>query len=224
MNQQSYNILGITVPRALTTVSTTFFSSIFLLSWSTYKESTKKVVELAEAEELNENPMKVIRQREESMSSTINNIGKKGILFVAIIAVVIIFASDLSVYAAQGILIVLPFVLGAIGTLLAISFLKSRKEPPLGDMVFDHVIPCPNCGENTPLGGSHCESCGKKILTGKQFKQGVACRACRRIISSDSKHCRYCGAENKERERKPTGQPDDEKRSDASEDKDSTEK
>ncbi|MHA1342695.1 MAG: hypothetical protein ACTSQG_01805, partial [Promethearchaeota archaeon] len=87
VNQLSYNIAGIVVPKALTTVTTTFFSSILLLTASTFKEVSNKVEELKQAESLNENPLIIIKRREKAISSVISNVGKKGILFVTIIGV-----------------------------------------------------------------------------------------------------------------------------------------
>lgn len=194
LNQTSYNFGPITIPRALTTLSTTFFSSIFLLTWSTFKEISKRVKELKEAESFNENPLNIIERREDAISSTINNVGKKGILFVVIIAVTIIFASDLSVYAPQGVSMLLPFVIGAIGVLLVISFLKRDDTISNKKVVLDNIINCSHCGKETPLGGNFCEHCGEKLLAGKRFSDGVGCPSCSWINTSGSSHCRYCGA------------------------------
>lgn len=194
LNQTSYNFGPLTVPRALTTLSTTFFSSIFLLTWSTFKELSKKADELKDAESLNENPLRIIERREEAISSTISNVGKKGILFVVIIAVTIIFASDLSVYAPQGVSILLPFVIGAIGVLLVISFLKREDKVLDKKVVLDNIINCSHCGKETPLGGNFCEHCGEKLLAGKRFSDGIECPSCAWINTSGSSHCRYCGA------------------------------
>ncbi|MHA1273843.1 MAG: hypothetical protein ACTSQS_10455 [Promethearchaeota archaeon] len=62
ISQSSYNIGGLILPRALVTVTTTFFSSIFLLTWSTFKEVSNRVDELQKAEAANENPLLIMER------------------------------------------------------------------------------------------------------------------------------------------------------------------
>ncbi|MGQ4874123.1 MAG: double zinc ribbon domain-containing protein [Promethearchaeia archaeon] len=198
--QQSYNIGGIIVPRALTTVTTTFFSSIFLLTWSTFKEVGNRADELKKAEELNENPLYIMQRREQAISKVIGNVGKKGILFITIIGVVIIFASDLNVYANQAIMIVIPFAIGAILTLMIGAYIgkKQKEELETEAIVMDHLIICPHCKNETALGGNYCEVCGQKLLTRDRITEGIVCPKCHNISPLKSNHCRYCGTKLKE--------------------------
>ncbi|MHA1280925.1 MAG: double zinc ribbon domain-containing protein [Promethearchaeota archaeon] len=198
--QQSYNIGGIIVPRALTTVTTTFFSSIFLLTWSTFKEVGNRADELKKAEELNENPLYIMQRREQAISKVIGNVGKKGILFITIIGVVIIFASDLNVYANQAIMIVIPFAIGAILTLMIGAYIgkKQKEEFETEAIIMDHLIICPHCKNETALGGNYCEVCGQKLLTRDRITEGIVCPKCHNISPLKSNHCRYCGTKLKE--------------------------
>jgi len=195
--QNSIDFLGFSLPRALMTVTTTFFSSIFLLTWSTFKQVSKKDKELRKAISLNENPLNIIERKEEAIYSVISNVGKKGIVFIALITVVIIFSSDLSVYANQGLLILIPFVIGGIGILMLNTLIKRRKESPIKSdaVVLDHIISCPHCEKDTPLGGNYCEHCGEKLLKGQRFSEGIRCIQCKRPNTVGAFHCRYCGAE-----------------------------
>jgi hypothetical protein len=193
VNQQSYNISGITIPRAMTTVLTTFFSSIFLLTWSTSKEVSKKTKELLEAEEENENPLNIMEKREKAISTIIGNVGKKGIIFIAIIGVTIIFASDLSIYATQGILFIIPFVIGAFITLIVANFLQKKQITETKRVVLDNLTICPYCKEKTSLGGTYCEYCGEKLVHGKRYNDGITCRNCNKVNAVGMKHCKYCG-------------------------------
>ncbi|MHA1150583.1 MAG: zinc ribbon domain-containing protein [Promethearchaeota archaeon] len=195
--QNSINLLGIALPRALMTVTTTFFSSIFLLTWSTFKSVAKRADELRESEALNENPLTIFERKEDAISSVIGNVGKKGIIFIAIIAVVIIFSSDLNVYANQGLMIIIPFVIGAIATLMLISLIKKKKDLPSRSdaIVLDHIIICPHCQQETPLGGNYCEACGGQLLKGQRFSEGLRCTNCQKPNTAGAHHCRHCGAE-----------------------------
>lgn len=208
VNQLSYQLGGLVIPKALTTVSTTFFSSIFLLTWSTFSEVKKKKQELKESENLNENPLVLLRKRDEVISTITGNVGKKGIIFVALIGVTIIFASDLSVYANQGILVILPFAIGAIISLGIIMFLQRKKKKPIDNIdaiVLDNLIKCPSCSKETALGGNFCEKCGAELLTKKRFSQGIICDKCQTVNNQDSEHCRYCGIKLKfNKSQKPT--------------------
>ncbi|MHA1730700.1 MAG: zinc ribbon domain-containing protein [Promethearchaeota archaeon] len=201
VNQQSYDLAGFQVPKALTTVATTFITSILLLTWTTSKNVASQAEELKQAEVRNENPLAILERREAAISKILGSVGKKGIIFVAIIGVTIVFASDLSVYADQGILIIVPFAIGALVTL----FLVSRLVRPQGQeekVVLDHVITCPNCHEQTALGGTFCEHCGARLVGGTRFEKGVHCKKCGAVNAASSKFCRYCskpierGAEN----------------------------
>jgi len=193
VNQQSYNISGIIVPRALTTVLTTFFSSIFLLTWSTSKEVSNKADELIEAVEENENPLNIMEKREKAITSIIGNVGKKGVIFIAIIGVTIIFASDLTIYATQGILFIIPFVIGAFITLIIANFLQKKQITDVKKIVLDNLTICPYCKEKTSLGGTYCEHCGKKLVHGKRFNDGITCQNCNKLNAIGTKHCKYCG-------------------------------
>jgi len=195
--QNSIDFLGFSLPRALMTVTTTFFSSIFLLTWSTFKQVSKKDKELREAMSLNENPLNIIERKEEAIYSVISNVGKKGIIFIALITIVIIFSSDLNVYANQGLLILIPFVIGGMAILMLKTLIKRRKESPIKReaVVLDHLISCPHCKKDTPLGGNYCEHCGEKLLKGQRFSEGIRCIQCKRPNTIGAFHCRYCGAE-----------------------------
>ena len=195
--QNSIDFLGFSLPRALMTVTTTFFSSIFLLTWSTFKQVSKKDKELREAMLLNENPLNIIERKEEAIYSVISNVGKKGIIFIALITIVIIFSSDLNVYANQGLLILIPFVIGGMAILMLKTLIKRRKESPIKReaIVLDHLISCPHCKKDTPLGGNYCEHCGEELLKGQRFSEGIRCIQCKRPNTIGAFHCRYCGAE-----------------------------
>ncbi len=194
VNQQSYSIAGMTIPKALTSVTTAFFSSILLLTMSTFKQISNRREELAQALVNNDNPLAVIERRENAVSTVVNNVGKKGIIFTAIIGVVIIFASDLNLYANQAISLVIPFVIGAIGTLILITYFKKQKEMPTEALLLDHIINCPECKSQTALGSNYCENCGKEILHGQRFSKGIMCSNCKKANTQGMKHCRYCGA------------------------------
>jgi hypothetical protein len=164
-----------------------------LLTWSTSKEVSKKTKELLEAEEENENPLNIMEKREKAISSIIGNVGKKGIIFIAIIGVTIIFASDLSIYATQGILFIIPFVIGAFITLIITNFLQKKQITETKRIVLDNLTICPYCKEKTSLGGTYCENCGEKLVHGQRYNDGIICQNCSKVNSMGMKHCKYCG-------------------------------
>ena len=194
VNQQSYQILDLTIPKALTTVTTAFFSSVLLLTWSTFKQISNRAEELQKAKINNDNPLTVIERRERAISTVINNVGTKGIIFIAIIGIVIVFASDLNIYASQAVLIAIPFVIGAISTLAIMAYFQWKKQKPIETLVLDYLITCPQCRKKTALGGNFCEQCGKKLLTGQRSSKGFTCNTCKQYNTLGTKHCRYCGA------------------------------
>ncbi|HDZ19439.1 hypothetical protein LCGC14_1138380 [marine sediment metagenome] len=193
VNELSYNIAGFVIPKALTTVTMTFLTSIFLLTASTFKDVAEKLDELEIAQVFNENPLNIAKTREAAISSSIRTIGKKGVIFVVIISLVIVFASDLNAYANQGILIMILFLIGALATLVLVSQLSKEKISVVDDIVLDHIILCPQCKSKTALGGNYCESCGKKLLSGQRYTSGIICSECERINAQKSEFCRYCG-------------------------------
>lgn len=194
VNQLSYNIGAITIPKALTTVTTTFFSSIFLLTWSTFKETSNYIDEFDKAYKFNEHPYNIIQKREKAISSIIGNIGKKGIIFVALIGLTIVFASDLSVYATQGIIIIIPFAIGAIITQVVLMVVRKKDKLPGDDFVLDNLSRCPKCHKITALGGSYCQHCGEKLISGKRLSEGMECSKCSGVNSVESIYCRFCNA------------------------------
>ncbi|MFX1499550.1 MAG: hypothetical protein ACFFDH_01145 [Promethearchaeota archaeon] len=195
VNEQSYNIGVFKVPRALFTVLTAFFTSIIVLTFSTYKSAKKVKKDLITGENFNENPLTLLERKETEISTLSGKVGRKGLLFLTIITFTIIFASDLSVYAAQGILLLLPFLIGilsVIGFFLAFYRKKYKIET---DVVLDNLINCPHCQTPTPLGGNYCEQCGESLLLGKRYETGKLCPRCNKTNSESSKHCRFCSAE-----------------------------
>lgn len=197
VNQRSYTIGSVVIPRALFTVFSTFLSSILLLTWSTLREVKNNVEEFKKAEINNDNPKLVIERREKAISKTIGNVGKKGIIFIAAIGISIVFASDLGVYATQGILIIIPFAIGAILALFIGSFFLKRRIEDTDLFIYDNLINCPKCGESTPLSSNYCQNCGEQIIIGKKFMDGIECRVCENISSKDSDYCFHCGKELK---------------------------
>ncbi len=125
----------------------------------------------------------------------ISNVGKKGFIFITIIIVVIIFSSDLNVYTNQGLMILIPFLIGGMATLMLNSLIKRKKESPLkGDcVVLDRILSCPHCEQETPLGGNFCEQCGGALLKGQRFSEGIRCIKCLKSNTIGAHHCRHCG-------------------------------
>ncbi|MHA1284664.1 MAG: zinc ribbon domain-containing protein, partial [Promethearchaeota archaeon] len=123
-----------------------------------------------------------------------------GILFLTINAVVIIFSSDLNVYANQALIIIIPFAIGAIGVLMVGTYTTKKKQPKeqIGALLLDYVILCPFCKQKTALGGNFCEKCGEKLLQGSRLAEGNICPRCNKLNPDDSIHCRYCGEKLKE--------------------------
>ncbi len=216
VNEQAYHLFGLEIPRMITTLTGTFFSSIILLTWSVGKDVTKTFQELQDAEVNNENPGRIIALREARMANILGAVGWKGVLFIAIIGATLIFASDLSVYAPQGLLIIIPFVVGAVVTLAVVSLqkLKTSGKSGVTPMFFDRVSKCPACGAETPVGGAFCENCGAKVIIGERVKEGQYCPACNQPTTIGVKHCRYCGNTLKTAPSSPTQQWDDGKKLD----------
>ncbi|MHA1253140.1 MAG: double zinc ribbon domain-containing protein, partial [Candidatus Helarchaeota archaeon] len=110
------------------------------------------------------------------------------------------FSSDLNVYANQALIIIIPFAIGAIGTLMIGTYSTKKKKPKkeLGAFLIDYLILCPHCKGQTALGGNYCELCGKELLTGSRFTEGNYCPKCNKLNPDKSIHCRYCGTKLKE--------------------------
>ncbi len=195
LNEQSYNIGVFSVPRALFTVLAAFFTSIIVLTFSTYKSAKRVKKDLITGENFNENPLTLLERKESSISNLTGKVGRKGLLFLTIITFTIIFASDLSVYAGQGILLLLPFLIGILSVIGFFMALYRKKYKLDTDVVLDHLINCPHCKAPTPLGGNYCEHCGESLLLGKRYESGKICPTCKKINSKSSNHCRFCGAE-----------------------------
>jgi len=199
VNQRSYTFGSVTIPRALVTVFSTFLSSILLLTWSTLREVKNNIKDLKKAKKNNDNPLFVIERREKAISKTIGNVGKKGIIFIAAIGISIVFASDLGTYATQGILMIIPFAIGAIITLfIGSKLLKSRIED-VNLFIYDNYINCPKCGDGTPLSSNYCQNCGEHIIIGKKLKEGIECNKCENINAKESQYCFYCGRQIKKK-------------------------
>jgi hypothetical protein len=193
VNEQAYMVGGIAIPRMMATLMSTFFSSIILLNMSISKGVKRARKELDDAEKLNMNPGWLLKKRDMEISSLMNSVGFKGLIFVAIIGITIIFASDLSSYAPQGLIIILPFIVGvvimlAIGALVQRGMLRKKDE-----VIFDKLTACPECHEPTALGSSYCENCGKALISGTRSRPARTCKGCRGLNPEDTKRCRFCG-------------------------------
>ncbi|MHA1734350.1 MAG: zinc ribbon domain-containing protein [Promethearchaeota archaeon] len=200
LNEQAYSLGGFQVSKTLVSATTMFLSSILLLTWSTTRNVKTTARELAESVERNENPLAVAERRENAIKKIMRSVGNKGIVFVTLIAATIIFASDLSAYASQGLFIIVPFVAGAVGTLLLVSWRQRSGKDVKGveeAVVFDLLTECPQCHAATPLGGTYCEACGARLVGETRASPGVYCTQCGKLNTSGMKHCRYCGAELK---------------------------
>ena len=193
LNQSAYNFGGFLVPRMLTTLTSTFFSSIILLTRSISKDVSKVQRELEEAEKLNMNPGWLVQKREKEMSSLMNSVGFKGLIFVTIIGVTIIFASDLSKYAGQGLLILVPFIIGCVGMLIAGAIVQKTRKDKKALIVLDKIISCPECKNETTLSGNFCETCGFKIVYKVRQEEAVPCSQCGTLASKNASLCSYCG-------------------------------
>ncbi|OLS15134.1 MAG: hypothetical protein RBG13Loki_1230 [Promethearchaeota archaeon CR_4] len=194
LNQQVYVLWGITIPSVLTTLAAAFFSSILILTWSVSKNVSKTARNFKENLAENLNPGKIIEQRETKITEIMTSVGWQGIFFILLIAITLIFASDLSVYAPQGMLIIIPFAIGAVSNIAVRSIrrkLKLSEEPATA--FYDLLVKCPSCGSKTAQGGTFCENCGVRVIEGTRVLQGRPCESCHRPNPINNKYCRFCG-------------------------------
>jgi ribosomal protein L40E len=194
VNQAAYNIMGITIPKMLTSLASAFFTSIIVLSWTVGKDVTRKASELHEQELNHANPGLLLEHREDALSQIQGAVGMKAVIFIAVIGVTVIFASDLSIYTTQGLFIIVPFVLGTFLIIALHAFWQKIKPQEAGDVLFDHVTTCPACGAETAVGGLYCEHCGAKVIAGTRVIEGRECLQCGFLNPSNGMHCRYCGS------------------------------
>src|SRR5271157_287203 len=194
VNQAAYKVMDFTIPKMLTSLASAFFSSIILLSWTVGQDVSRTASQLHEDELDHANPGTVIERRENALARIQGAVGMKGIIFIALIGITIIFASDLSIYVGQGLLIIVPFVIGTFAVLAINAFWKKMAPQKEADIRYDHVTICPECGAETALGGLFCENCGVKIIGGTRIHDGVECPQCRMLNAASGNHCRYCGA------------------------------
>ena len=128
VNQQSYSIGSIQIPQMAVTLAITFFTSILILSWTVGNDVSKTAVEIHELELNHANPGLLLKKREAALSQIQGAVGIKVIAFIAIIGITIIFASNLSVYAVQGLIIIIPFVLGTFVVIFyPLAFSKNQE-------------------------------------------------------------------------------------------------
>jgi RNA polymerase subunit RPABC4/transcription elongation factor Spt4 len=193
VNEQAYNIGDIAIPRMLATLMSTFFSSIIVLNMSISKGVKRARKELADAEKLNMNPGWLLKKRDGEISSLMSSIGFKGLIFVTIIGITIIFASDLSTYAPQGLIIILPFIVGAVITLALGAIMQRWMLRKKDEVIFDNLMPCPECHGTIAVGSSYCENCGKALISGTRSRIARACNRCQGLNPEDTKRCRFCG-------------------------------
>ncbi|GAB4321371.1 MAG: hypothetical protein Kow0069_25610 [Promethearchaeota archaeon] len=191
VNQQTFTLGSLQVPQVLTTVTSAFLSSIVLLTWSVNGDVARTVAELAQAEKENENPGRILVRREQAARRIAGGVGTKGILFVGVIGAVLVFASDLSAYSTQGLLVILPFVVGALVTLAV--FGARGRERQAKPVLFDRVTTCPSCGATTGAGATYCEQCGAELVRGTRVVEGVRCEACGSLTPRGASRCRSCG-------------------------------
>ncbi len=194
INENPYVVFGIILPQLMTTLVATFFSSIIFLTRSIAKDVERISKELADAELHNENPGRIFNRREGACLDILKSIGQKGVIFVAIIGITIVFASDLSAYAVQGVLIILPFAGGALLTLFIINRQVKVKEKKSDTILYDKLTVCAKCGKQTALGGSFCEHCGEHLVQGTRVVTAMVCPACRQLTPKGGEHCGYCNA------------------------------
>ncbi|MHA1680124.1 MAG: zinc ribbon domain-containing protein [Promethearchaeota archaeon] len=193
VNEQSYNIGGFSLPSMFTSLASTFFSSIIVLTWSISRNTKRVQRELLKAAELNVNPGFLIEKKQTEISLLMNSVGFKGLLFVGIIGSTIIFASDLSSYAGQGLLLILPFVIGTVIMLGLSALVQRRRLKSKEIIIYDNLTTCPSCQQETAMGGSFCENCGAKMIVGKRKANTTKCSHCDGVDPIEAVTCRYCG-------------------------------
>jgi ribosomal protein L40E len=195
VNQSAYNIVGLQIPKMLTSLASAFFSSILLLSWTVGKDVSRTAKDLHNHELQHANPGLLLERREGAISQIEGAVGMKAVIFIALIGATVIFASDLNIYIAQGLTIIVPFVIGALAVLGLHALWRNLKPEEGEDVVFDHVTICHSCGAETALGGLYCENCGARIIAGTRMLDGQECPRCKIMNPSTAKHCHYCGAD-----------------------------
>ncbi|MBD3188037.1 hypothetical protein GF325_14465, partial [Candidatus Bathyarchaeota archaeon] len=194
VNQEAYDFGDIMLPGMITSLASTFFSSILLLTWSISRNVERVQEELHRARKHNMNPGWLLRKRHAELSILMNSVGLKALVFTVIIGSTIIFASDLSTYTIQGLTLIVPFIIGTASMILAGMLYRRKKIKETFPIVLDHLITCHECGQRTAMGGTYCESCGTKLIKGTRKEQGIRCTNCKSVDPVDARNCRYCGA------------------------------
>ena len=198
INQAAYHLVGLTIPKMLSSLASTFFTLIIVLSWTVGSDVARTAKQLHEQELTHTNPGLLMEHREDALSRIQGSVGMKAIVFIAIIGVTIILASDLSIYVGQGLLIIVPFVLGTVAVIGINSVRRKRARKTEADIAYDHITTCPVCGIETSLGWLYCENCGAKLIGGTRILDGNDCPHCGMLNPVSVKHCRSCGEEIEE--------------------------
>ncbi len=195
--KQSFTIGPISIPRLYLSLVTPVVTSVALILYTSYHD-LKNVLKRLELARVSGESWKVIwQQKEETVSKLASNVALKKFIFLVTVSFAVISTTQIGRYAEQGMLVLLPFVIGwlgvfLIGTITATG--KSTVKEALKWWIIEKTKPCPQCKATNLFESQHCTSCGATFAgTTTIIEKTIDCKQCKELSPEGSVHCRGCG-------------------------------
>jgi hypothetical protein len=195
--KQSFTVGPISIPRLYLSLVTPVVTSVALILYTSYHD-LKNVLKRLELARVSGESWKVIwQQKEETVSKLASNVSLKIFIFLVTVSFAVISTTQIGRYAEQGMLVLLPFVIGwlgvfLIGTIAATG--KSTVKEALNSWIIEKTKPCPQCKATNLFESQHCTSCGATFAgTTTIIEKTIECKQCKERSPEGSKHCRGCG-------------------------------
>ncbi|MEX2682219.1 MAG: hypothetical protein Q6373_011500 [Candidatus Sigynarchaeota archaeon] len=195
--KQTFTIGPISIPRLYLSLVTPVITSVALILFTSYHD-LKNVLKRLELARVSGESWKVIwQQKEETVSKLASNVALKIFIFLVTVSFAVISTTQIGRYAEQGMLILLPFVIGWLGVFLlgtAIVSSKSTVKDALRSWIIEKTKTCPQCKATNLFESQHCTACGATFAgTTSIIERTIECKQCKERSPEGSVYCRGCG-------------------------------
>ncbi|MFX1445747.1 MAG: zinc ribbon domain-containing protein, partial [Promethearchaeota archaeon] len=198
--ESTFNIGAASIPRLYISIFVVFFTSLVLVSITTYMQLRKTVKNLQEQRSQGASSNLLLYLKDQDSSRLITRLGYKTIVFLVSVLIGIVTTTNLlteeTTFAL--LIVIIPFAIAGFLALIIHRFfeIKSKKEEKeeVHLPFSDSKKFCSKCGEEMYLSDKFCGSCGSKQIFEDIFGTYISrCTDCDAFINDKAKYCTECG-------------------------------
>lgn len=192
--QVDMDVLGIPMPSMLFDLNLTYFTTIAVVLFVTFRSINGLKEKLIEKTQEGSNFQEIFMSREEELDGMGKDLVVEIAFFMFFVGYAFLLGVDLSKYAPLGITTGLGLLVGLVVAFTCLWVLgrKGREKLPKGFV--SSVVYCSNCRKTT-INGHFCDSCGQPLVATDQLVEDIIeCPACNSQNKDGAVMCRICAA------------------------------